>query len=48
MIKDVGDNQNFLSVASGEWKKLSKEEKDEWSEKAKVAFEEENGMANDE
>ena len=48
MIKDMGDNQNFLSVASGEWKKLSKEEKGEWSEKAKAAFEEEKGVTNDE
>ena len=48
MIKEMGDNQNFLSVASGEWKKLSKEEKVEWGEKAKAAFEEENGMVNDE
>ena len=42
MIKEMGDSQNFLSVASGEWKKLSKSEKDEWAEKAKVAFEEDN------
>ena len=42
MIKEMGDNQNFLSVASGEWKKLSKSEKEEWGGKAKAAFEEDN------
>lgn len=46
LAKEAGDDKGYLEIQSELWKKLSKDEKAEWSKKAKDAFTEEHGEEN--